>query len=106
MSSTRARGRATERKVKRWLEAQGYDVQLAPMPSRWARQTDMWGLWDAVAVREDKILYIQVKMNRSHTYGKALDAHRAWKCPPCAEKLLILWEPRKRLPEIIILQSV
>lgn len=103
MASNRARGRARELKVKHWLEAQGYDVQIAPTPSRWARQTDMFGLWDLIAVNEKEILAVQVKMNKNHTYGKALDKHRAWKCPSCIKKICVLWEARKRLPEIILL---
>lgn len=100
MASTRARGRDTELKAKRYFEALGYRVQLAPMPTRWSLQNDLFGLWDLVAVNESETIWAQVKMNRGSTYGKQLDAHRAWVVPPNTRKLLILWEPRKREPEI------
>lgn len=101
MSSTRAKGRRVELKVKKWMEAQGYEVQIAPTPTRWARQTDLFGKWDLIAVSPARIIAIQVKSARNSVYGKALDAHRAWKCPPCIEKWCVLWIPRKREPEII-----
>lgn len=100
MSSNRARGRALELKVKRYYEALGYNCQLAPMPTRWSLQNDLWGLWDVCAVRSDEILFLQVKMNRSSTYGKKLDEHRMFVCPPNCRKILVLWEPNKREPEI------
>lgn len=100
MASSRARGRATELKARDWYEAQGYAVQVAPMPTRWSRQNDMFGLWDLICVRADEILFVQVKMNKGDTYGKALDTHRGFAVPPNARKLCVLWEPRKRTPEI------
>jgi Holliday junction resolvase-like predicted endonuclease len=103
MASTRQRGRNTELKVKKWLEDKGYQVQLAPMPTRYSRQNDLFGLWDALAVNGEEMLAVQVKMNRNDTYGKCLAKHRAWVCPPSIKKLCILWEANKRLPEIILL---
>lgn len=100
MASTRQRGRNTELKAKRYFEALGYAVQLAPMPMRWSTQNDFFGLWDLIAVSASEILFVQVKTNRNHTYGKALDAHRMWICPKNCRKLLVLWEVRKREPEI------
>jgi len=101
MSSTRSRGRATELKAKHWLERQGYEVQIAPMPTRWSRQNDFFGLWDLIAIKPDEILFVQVKMNRNSIYGKSLNAHREWRCP--ANKICLLWEPRARIPEVIML---
>ncbi len=87
-------------KAKRYFEALGYQVQLAPMPTRWSLQNDLFGLWDLIAVNENEIVFAQVKMNRNSTYGKALDGHRLWICPKNCRKLLVLWEPRARQPEI------
>ena len=103
MASTRARGRNLELKCKRLYESKGYQVQIAPMPSRWSFQNDLFGLWDLIAVNKDEIICIQCKMNRNDIYGKQLDAHRAWVCPAYVKKLAILWEPRKHEPEIIVL---
>lgn len=98
--SNRVKGRRTELKVKHWLEKQGYEVELAPIPTRWGGGQDFFdGLWDGIAHRSDEIMFFQVKSNRSSVYGKKLDRHRAWKT--VARKAIFLWEPRKRLPEVI-----
>ena len=101
MASTRQRGRATELKAKRWYEAQGFQVQVAPMPTRWSRQNDLWGLFDLCCVRADTIVFSQVKMAKGSTYGKALDAHRAFVVPGNCRKECLLWEARKREPVVI-----
>jgi len=100
MASTRQRGRNTELKIKRRFESQGYQVQLAPMPTRWSTQNDLFGLWDGISTNGTEIIFWQSKMNRSDTYGKALALHRAWVVPLGCRKLLFLWEPRKKEPEI------
>lgn len=102
--NTRQLGRRNELRTKHLLEAEGYDVILAPMPTRYSKQNDMLGLWDAIAIRHDHIRFIQVKSNRNHTYGKALDKYRDWhNYPPNCFKEVWLFTKGKSKPEIIIL---
>jgi len=77
--STRAKGRRREVMARDELKEQGFRVMLAPMASRWQRQTDMFGLWDIIAVRHDTVRFIQVKSRK--IYGKALLPFHDFKCP-------------------------
>lgn len=84
------------------LIAAGYDVQLAPTPTRWARQTDMWGLWDMVAVCGSRIRFVQVKTN--HTASPQWrEAATAWKCPPGCTKELWIFKDGIKEPIIKLL---
>jgi hypothetical protein len=112
--NNRARGRRKEMKVRDILIAQGYDVQMAPMPTRWQRSTDMFGgvtkkgekrlgLWDMVAVGPYDIRFIQVKTEQSATNGQSIPwkkKAKAWPCPPEARKELWILADRKE-PRII-----
>ena len=96
------------------LVEMGYDVQLAPPPTRWQRATDMFGgvtkkgekrlgLWDIVAVGPYDIRFIQVKTEKTAKDGKSYkwrEKAKAWPCPPEARKELWILEDRKE-PRII-----
>lgn len=77
--SNRSRGMAVERLAQKELESQGYLVQRAPPSYRWNKQTDLFGLFDIIALKELLTVdlgkdreykrsvqrrYIQVKTNR------------------------------------------
>lgn len=103
MPSTRQKGRDAELRAKKWLEEKGYECQLAPMPTRYSHQNDLFGLWDVLAVNAEEMLAVQVKSLKVHTYGKQLDKHRAWVCPPSIKKMVMIWPAKQKLPEIILL---
>jgi Holliday junction resolvase len=96
--NTRAKGLYAERKAASMLREQGYEV-IRPTFSRFGDK-DFFNLWDIIAVKKDDALFVQVKSNKSNTYGKALDEHRAFECPPCIRKQCWVLVPRKPL-EII-----
>lgn len=89
-----------ELKTRDYFEALGYRCQLAPNPSKWAVSNDFYHLWDMVAVNEVETIWCQIKLSKANTYGKALDAHRAWVVPPSTRKLLVTWIKGAREPEI------
>lgn len=89
----RAKGARRERQVVKILEEKGYEC-VRPNFSRYG-YTDFFNLWDIIAVSDKDIRFVQVKSNKSHTYGKALNKHREWKCPPNSIKECWLIEDRK-----------
>lgn len=101
--NTREKGRRKEKQVRDILVAQGYDVQMAPMPTKWAKENDMFGgseeerigLWDLVAVGPYDIRFIQVKTNLSDVKKKWREKAKAWQCPPEARKELWVVGDRK-----------
>jgi len=102
--STRTLGRNNEKKARDILIKDGFDVQMSPMPTRWARQTDLWGLWDLVGVRHDSIRFVQVKTNR-RVHGKNLIPFKDWVCPEnCSKEIWVFFKGIKQ-PEIRIIES-
>lgn len=101
MPSTRAIGRRNELKTRDYLIERGYRVCVAPMPTKWATENDMWGLWDLVAISDEEVLFVQVKTNKNSTYGKALKQHRDFVVPDNCRKECWLWERMSREPFII-----
>ena len=65
--NTRSKGRRMELRCAKMLEDVGYAVQLAPNPSKWSLQNDLFGLWDMEALRGDEVLWVQIKTNRKPT---------------------------------------
>lgn len=98
--STRAKGRRNEIKAKKILEELGYAVQLAPNPTRWSRQNDLFGLWDLIAVSGLDIRFIQVKSN-TPPYGKQRKKYAAFVCPSEASKEIWVFYDRVKEPKII-----
>ena len=98
----RQKGRRNEFKAKKILEDAGYDVIIAPMSTRWAKQTDLFGLWDLIAVRHNEIRFIQVKSN--HTAPpEDREAMSLWQCPDICSKELWIFKDRVKEPLIRIL---
>jgi hypothetical protein len=102
--STRTKGRKMELRTRDALIKQGYAVQVAPMPSKWSTQNDMFGLWDVVAVNGTEVRFIQVKTNRK-VYGKQKAKYAAFNCPPFCTKEIWSWYDRVKEPLIVILTS-
>ena len=100
--STRDKGRRNELRARDVLLAAGYDVQMAPMPSRWARQQDLWGLWDLVGINAVSIRFVQVKTNKkpSREYTEEL---AAFVCPANCTKELWIFKDREPKPLIFVL---
>ena len=65
--NTRRKGRRNEYRCKEALEADGWKVLLTPPPARFKKEQDLFGLFDMIAVKGNKIRFIQVKTNRDGT---------------------------------------
>ena len=103
MASTRQIGRKKERRTRDWLEELGYKVCLTPMPTRWQKEQDMFGLWDLIAVDSDQVRFIQVKSRK--IYGKELIKYNEFPCPPNCTKEVWVWKRGARAPFIQILED-
>lgn len=101
MASPRQKGRAKELKARDILTEAGYDVQVAPMPSKYSKQNDLWGLWDLVAVKHNEIRFVQVKSEM--IYKAKLEPYEQFECPPCCTKELWVFVKYAREPIIKIL---
>ena len=101
MASSRQKGRNQEIKARDILLLAGYDVQLAPMPTKYSKQNDLWGLWDLAAVKHNEIRFIQVKSQM--IYGIQLEPYKEWVCPDNCTKELWVFKKHAREPIIKIL---
>ena len=101
MPSTRQIGRTKELKARDILVEAGYDVQLAPMPTKYSKQNDLFSLWDLIAVKHNEIRFVQVKSRK--IYGIQLEPYQEWECPNNCSKEIWVFEKYARGPIIKIL---
>lgn len=100
--NTRRKGRRKELKVRDLLIAQGYSVQLAPTPTKWSLQNDLFGLWDILACNTDGMRAIQVKTRLGDVKKEWREKVKAWQCPPnCTREIWVLADRKE--PRIIVL---
>jgi len=52
MVSSRQKGRQTELRVKKILEAEGWNVCLTDMPQKFKKNQDFFGCWDIIAIKK------------------------------------------------------
>lgn len=91
--NTRAKGKRNERKARKQLEEEGFQV-VAPNYSRYG-YTDFFNLWDLIAVNDKQVRFVQVKSNKNDCYGKKLMKYADFPCPPNCTKEVWLIENRK-----------
>ena len=65
MVDTREKGQRIERKAKKSLEKNNYKVHKAYMGGKYRKNRDIFNLFDLIAVKEDRIKFIQVKANQA-----------------------------------------
>lgn len=97
--NTRAKGRHNEIRTKNVLVALGYDVCLAPNPSKFCLENDQFGLYDLIAVNAGTVRWIQVKSNQGAS-PKKRKMMEDWACPSNTFKEIWIWKDRVKLPEI------
>jgi len=102
--NTRNKGRRNELKACDILEAAGYDVQMAPKSvSKFAKQHDLFGLWDLIAVRGSDIRFVQCKTNKK-VYGVLREPYELWECPSCCTKeIWVFYDGKPNDPVIDVL---
>lgn len=106
MKSAAQKGSYYKGKTKKWLEAQGYQVgfmermfmlfikgRMIPM------KKDQFAS-DLLAMSEDEIIFVQVKMGKDHI-SEARKEFDKFVFPCFAQKWIVAWEMRAREPIII-----
>ncbi len=68
-SASRIKGYNTQRKAIKELESQGWKVGIVERNSKFAKERDLWGLFDAIAIKKNITLYLQFATNRPHRHG-------------------------------------
>lgn len=99
MVNRRQKGRRNEIKTRNALEAVGFDVILAPNPTKYSKQNDFFGLFDAIAISKNEVKLIQVKSNQTaKPYER--EAIQEFECPESCSKELWIWKDRVKQPII------
>ena len=106
MKSNAQKGSYFKTKTKKWLEAQGYQVgflermfmlfikgRMIPI------KRDQFGS-DLLAVSEDDIIFVQVKMGKDNV-ASARKEFDKFVFPCFSQRWIVAWEPRVREPIVI-----
>jgi Holliday junction resolvase len=88
--NAKAKGSRQEHRTMRLLEALGY---------RCTRSAASLGEWDVVAIGVTDVVLVQVKSTRGPRPAE-LEALKEFCVPPGVRKLVHVWRPRKRFPEV------
>jgi hypothetical protein len=100
--SSRAKGRMQEIKTQKSLEASGWLVERVKGSSKWQHSVDFFSLWDIIAVKDGKVKWIQVKLNRPS--GPAERAAMA-AFPGPGDLELWVWKTGSSVPRVIDLRK-
>ena len=79
VNRSRAKGNATLRAGRKLLEAAGWQCSKVEQGGKFAKEKDLWGLWDLACIKGDHIKFIQFKTNKPgviHPYIKWAKEHR------------------------------
>jgi hypothetical protein len=97
-----SRGNYYKLRTKRWLEQKGYQVAFLERVL-WIRKVpvkhDQFAS-DLLAMNEDSLIFVQVKLNRANV-ARAREEFRRHVFAPGAQRWIVVWEPRAREPDIL-----
>lgn len=103
--NNRAKGVRERTKTKKWLEAQGYIVDVSEVNKicffnnrTMAVHRDLFGS-DLIAMDGKDIIFIQCKSNSDKFQG-AKREFESYPFPPQVKKWVVWWEPRAKQPII------
>ena len=63
-SKTRAKGNKTQREGIKLLEKAGWKCSKVEQGGKFAKEKDLWGLWDIACIKGNYIKFIQFKTNK------------------------------------------
>lgn len=86
------KGRRAEHRSRRWLEAQGFPLVVRSAASK--------GPFDLVAVGAAGVVLCQVKSGRGPSPAERRTIE-AVACPANVVRVVHIWRPRRRLPDVI-----
>lgn len=87
---SKAKGTRREHRSRQILEAEGYRV---------LRAAGSHGAWDLIGVREDGVLFVQVK-SRDWPGRVEMSTLRAFPCPPHCRRIVHRWRDGARRPDV------
>ena len=76
---TKVKGNRIQRKVIAYFQKRGYIVSKVEMQSMYAKERDLFGLFDLIALRSDAISLVQVTCNRPHTHKKYMEFSKEYR---------------------------
>lgn len=113
MISAVAKGQYWKQRTKRWLEACGYQVAFLERVlwiqtgrGRVPVKRDQFAS-DLLAVNRREIVFVQVKggVSRRSQLAAARQAFAAFAFPADTKQWIVLWAPRARAPEVIVVSE-
>ena len=63
--NTRVKGRNAEKEYVAHMKDMGFMVLEAPGSTKWNKQVDLFGMWDTIAFGNGRIVFTQIKCNRT-----------------------------------------
>jgi len=100
--NTFQKGQRSKYKSKKYLSERGYWCEYSEFflsQGKIKIKKDLF-FSDMIAVREDRILFIQIKSNKNDVRRAAKD-FKDLNLPPNCYKIIMLWEDRAKKPKII-----
>ncbi len=92
-----SKGTTYERKARKMLESKGFKVDFK-YRTRFHQDTDLFGLWDFIAINEDLIALVQVKTDISSVSKfkkKSIEFMNLYGDLPI-EYIIVMYTPRKK----------
>jgi hypothetical protein len=68
MGKARRKGNRSRNLAKKELEKQGWLVDVVEKTSKWAKEKDLFSLFDLIALKPRKIMLIQINTNTPKTH--------------------------------------
>ncbi|MEO7272061.1 MAG: hypothetical protein ABI211_08650 [Vicinamibacterales bacterium] len=111
--SNAAQGQHWKARTKKWLEEQGYQVghleiqRVVHTPrGMFPLKRDQFGS-DLLAVGAGGVVFVQVKGGAAprSQLAVARAAFADFLCPPGAQQWVVLWQPRAREPEVVVVNA-
>ena len=68
MIKARRKGNRNRHIVITHFQDNGYEVDVVEKTSRFAKQKDLFGLWDLIALKGTELIFIQVSTNTNHPH--------------------------------------
>lgn|GEM_PF-5756618 len=99
--NTYAKGQRSKAKTRKYFEARGYKCEYSEFFVSRGKVKIKKDLFfsDMIAVRKDRILFIQIKSNKKHI-SSAIKEFEGFEIPSNSYKIVVTWEDRAKKPII------
>ncbi len=99
--NTFQKGQRSKYKTKKYFEARGYKCEYSEFflsRGHIRIKKDLF-FSDMIAIRSDRVLFIQIKSNKNHV-KQAMKDYQQLQLPANCYKIIVLWETRIKKPII------